>query len=256
MTRATMSLAPPAREGDDDADRLVGIGGPRRPGERGGAGGAGAEEVAAASRGVMVVPWRAAEGRGVTQLPRHRRRRRGERVDGLPVARDVDPARDPDLLVRLHVVEEARSAPIRPGLPSRRQCMPIDIIFGRSRPAGSPSRVERVEGVAQVGEEVLAGVEALRLHEAHVVGVERVGHDEVRRASCRRSCRPRSRTAGRRRSSRCRTRSRRARRRGGACSGCRGRCTSRAARRRRSAPSARCVAMSRWRRSAASGRFW
>ena len=40
--------------------------------------------------------------------------------------------------------------------------------------------VEHVEGVAQVGEEVIAGVEALRRREAHVVGVERVGHDEVR----------------------------------------------------------------------------
>ena len=38
--------------------------------------------------------------------------------------------------------------------------------------------VEHVEGVAQVGEELLAGVEALRRGETHVVRVERVGHDE------------------------------------------------------------------------------
>ncbi len=31
------------------------------------------------------------------------------------------------------------SEPMRPGLPSSRQCMPMDIIFGRSSPAGSPS---------------------------------------------------------------------------------------------------------------------
>ena len=52
----------------------------------------------------------------------------------------------------------------------------------------------------------------------------------VRRERAVAPSRPAARTAGRRRSSRCRTRSRRARRRGGACSGCRGRCTSRSGR--------------------------
>ena len=40
--------------------------------------------------------------------------------------------------------------------------------------------VEHVEGVAQVGEEVVRRVETRRGREAHVVGVERVRHDEVR----------------------------------------------------------------------------
>ncbi len=40
--------------------------------------------------------------------------------------------------------------------------------------------IERVEGVLQVGVELLARVEALRRRKAHVVGVERVGQDEDR----------------------------------------------------------------------------
>ena len=54
--------------------------------------------------------------------------------------------------------------------------MPIDIIFGAFLALG----VEHVEGVLQVREELLAGVEPLRRGEAHVVGIERVGHDQVR----------------------------------------------------------------------------
>ena len=40
--------------------------------------------------------------------------------------------------------------------------------------------VERIEGVLQIGVELVAAVEALGHGEAHVVGVERVGHDEMR----------------------------------------------------------------------------
>jgi len=39
--------------------------------------------------------------------------------------------------------------------------------------------VEYVEGIAQVGVELLRGVEALRCREAHVVGFEGIGHDEM-----------------------------------------------------------------------------
>ena len=130
--------------------------------------------------------------------------------------------------------------------------MPMVIIFGASR---RPRRTAR-RSVAQVGEEVVAGVEALRRREAHVVGVERVGHHQVRHRACRRSWSPASRTAGRRRSSRCRIRSRRGRPPGGACWGCRGRCTSPAATRRRSGRSMIVgadvdVAGARWPRSCA-----
>jgi len=45
--------------------------------------------------------------------------------------------------------------------------------------------VQRVERVAQVRVELLAAVEALRRREPHVVGVERVRHDEVRHPAAR-----------------------------------------------------------------------
>ena len=64
---------------------------------------------------------------------------------------------------------------MRPGRPTRRQWRPTDIIFGR---AGLAFGVEDVEGVAEVGEEVLGGVEGAG-REAHVVGFEAVGDDEL-----------------------------------------------------------------------------
>ncbi len=38
--------------------------------------------------------------------------------------------------------------------------------------------VERVEAVLEIGEELVAGIEACGRGEAHVVCIERVGHDE------------------------------------------------------------------------------
>ena len=46
---------------------------------------------------------------------------------------------------------------------------------------GFTFRIERIETVLQVGKELVAGIEALRRREPHVVGVERIGNDEVRR---------------------------------------------------------------------------
>jgi hypothetical protein len=45
---------------------------------------------------------------------------------------------------------------------------------------GGAFGIEHVEAVLEIGEELVAGVEALVGGEAHVVGVERVGDDEVR----------------------------------------------------------------------------
>jgi hypothetical protein len=42
--------------------------------------------------------------------------------------------------------------------------------------------VQHIESVLQIIEELRAGVEALRGGEAHVVGVQRVRHDQLRRA--------------------------------------------------------------------------
>ena len=53
----------------------------------------------------------------------------------------------------------------------------------RHHPRGlGPFGIEHVEAVLEVGVELVARVEALRGGEAHVVGVERVGHDELRPA--------------------------------------------------------------------------
>ena len=122
---------------------------------------------------------------------------------------------------------------MRAGRPIRRACRPIDSIFGASSPVGIAFAIEHVERILQVIEELRAGVEALRGGEAHVVAVERVRHDEMRHAldaAVALDLDVASSTAGRRRRNRRRRRSRRVRRRDAACSGCRGRCTSRAAR--------------------------
>ena len=93
-----------------------------------------------------------------------------------PVARDIDPPCQPDAVVPLHMVEELH----QPGKPRR----PAD------KPAMQPHRqhfrrrlafgIERVESVDQIGGELVAGMEPLRRREAHVVGVERIGDDQVR----------------------------------------------------------------------------
>ncbi len=65
---------------------------------------------------------------------------------------------------------------MRPGRPIRRQCRPIG---QHLRGAGFAFGVEGVEAVLEVGEELVAGVEALGGGEAHVVGVEGVGDDQL-----------------------------------------------------------------------------
>ena len=144
-------------------------------------------------------------------FPRRRVRMRRD-----PVPRDVDATRNPDAVVPLHVVEETRErrdpsrAPDEPAMQADRQHL------RRVEAARIAFAVERVERVAQVREELLAAVESLRRREAHVVGVERIRHDEMRLAPSRR--RRRSSTADRRRSCPRRRRTRRARRRAFACS--------------------------------------
>ena len=49
--------------------------------------------------------------------------------------------------------------------------------------------IQHVEGVLQIVEELRARVEALRGREAHVVRIERVGHDEMRHGARRAACR-------------------------------------------------------------------
>ena len=95
-----------------------------------------------------------------------------------PVARDVEPGRNPGLVMGEHIVEEPgqRSRAPRPpdeaAVQADRQHLGRDVALG----------VERVERVLQVGVELVPRVEALRRSEAHVVGIERVGREELRPA--------------------------------------------------------------------------
>ena len=84
---------------------------------------------------------------------------------------------DPDPVVRLDVVEEARQRGDAPR-PADEAAVQADRQHLRRRSAALG--VQHVEGVAQVGEELVPAVEALGGREAHVVGVERVRDDEVR----------------------------------------------------------------------------
>ena len=93
-----------------------------------------------------------------------------------PVFGDVDAARDPDLVVAFHVIDEALQ---RRGTAGTADQTAVEADIEHFRAAGLALGVEHVEGVAQIGEELVAGVEALRGGEAHVVAVERVGDDEL-----------------------------------------------------------------------------
>ena len=108
-----------------------------------------------------------------------------ERVGRLPVARDVDAPREPDVGDGCGRSRRSAPAPAR-GRDGRRAGS------GARSTASSARRgrrvafgVQPVERVLEEGEELVAAVEALRRGEAHVVGVERVGHDQVRHRSAR-----------------------------------------------------------------------
>ncbi len=99
-----------------------------------------------------------------------------ERAVRDPVARDVAAPADPDAVVALGVVEEARQPADAPG--------PADqaAVHGHGQHLGRRDRhvgVERVEGVGQVAEESLRQVEALGAGEAAVVGSQRMADDQV-----------------------------------------------------------------------------
>src|SRR5688500_18444291 len=94
-----------------------------------------------------------------------------------PVARDVDAPRNPDLLV-LHVADESLERGQAAGA-AREAAVQAD------RHHAMLLGVQHVEAVLQIGEEIVARVEALRGGEAHVVGVERIRHHQLRLAVSR-----------------------------------------------------------------------
>jgi hypothetical protein len=102
----------------------------------------------------------------------------GRRVFGDPVAGDVEPRGDPHLVMPAHIVEEPRQRRRATGAADQ-PAMQADGQHLRRRLALG---VKHVEGVFQIGVKLVAGIEALRRREAHVVGVERIGHDQLRPA--------------------------------------------------------------------------
>ncbi len=109
---------------------------------------------------------------------RHRRWAFGHRgrMMGGPMVGDLRPCREPDALVARHVVKRAfqRSGP---AWSSDQTAVKADgQHLGRAR---LPFGVERIETVLQIGVELVARVEPLRRGEAHVVGIERVRHDQL-----------------------------------------------------------------------------
>jgi ATPase subunit of ABC transporter with duplicated ATPase domains len=96
--------------------------------------------------------------------------------DGDPVPRNVDAPTHPDLVEPGDVIEKslqpgkAAGTPQQARMHAHRHHAWHALAFG----------IQHVEAVAQIMEKVIGRVEALRRREAHVVGVERVRHDQVR----------------------------------------------------------------------------
>jgi len=97
-----------------------------------------------------------------------------------PVPGDINAPADPYTRVSEDVVEKALEAgnsawpADEPGVQSDRQHL------WRVEPRGVTLPIQRVERIAQIVEELCAGVEPLLRREAHVIAVERVRDHEVR----------------------------------------------------------------------------
>jgi hypothetical protein len=86
-------------------------------------------------------------------------------------------ARQPDLLVALHIFHKL-AQPLGTAGTADQAAMQAD--RHHLRLAGLAFGIERIEGIFQILEELLAIGEAGGDGETHVVGVERVGNDELR----------------------------------------------------------------------------
>src|SRR5262245_7815938 len=92
----------------------------------------------------------------------------GEKLHvGVPVLRDIEPRRHPDALVPYDVVEEAHQGRRAAG-PSDQAAVQADRHHLRRR---CPFSIKHVKTVLQISEEFLAPAKALRVDEAHVVGI-------------------------------------------------------------------------------------
>src|SRR5215213_7178641 len=100
----------------------------------------------------------------------------------MPVARDINAAGDPDLLVAQKIGDEALQGGSATR-PSGQTAMKAD--RHHLRRASCTFREEQVEGVLEISEKLIARIEALGGGKAHVIGIERVGDDEMRTAWAR-----------------------------------------------------------------------
>src|SRR5262245_52888243 len=94
----------------------------------------------------------------------------------VPVPGDIDAARYPYFVVARNVIQEAleRQSAARPSDQSAMQAYRHHL--GRAEPS---LFIEAIEAVPEIGQELVAAVEALRCRKAHVVGIERIGNDEM-----------------------------------------------------------------------------
>src|SRR5262249_22961832 len=95
-----------------------------------------------------------------------------------PMTGDIHAAAYPHLVVAFHVVEKAREPGGAPGVPDQTAMHPDRHHLRRGR----AFRVEHVEGVLAVREEVVAGAEPGRCAVLGVVSVQAVRHHKVRLA--------------------------------------------------------------------------
>ncbi len=100
-----------------------------------------------------------------------------------PMIGDVDAPRDPDLVVPAHIIEKACQRR-RAARAAGQAAMQADRQhLGLVQAIRIALGVQHVERVLQVIEELRARIEAAGRGKAHVVGVERVRHHQVRRAA-------------------------------------------------------------------------
>src|SRR5216684_8911006 len=95
---------------------------------------------------------------------------------GVPMLRDLQPCRHPDSLMTHDVIKKpperrraARTAD-HAAMQAYRHHLRRRLAFG----------IEHVEAVLEIGEELIAAAEPLRVDEAHVVGIETVGNNQMR----------------------------------------------------------------------------
>ena len=92
-----------------------------------------------------------------------------------PMPRDVDPGCYPNLIVASHIIQKPSERGGTAGA-AHEAAMQAD---GQHLRADRAFFVKHVEGIPEIGEKLVSAVEALGRGETHVVGIERIGHDQV-----------------------------------------------------------------------------